>query len=69
MPRCGATWDESGVPACTRGDLREVWSCNPQPGVGYRPGSPPRRFATAVASVKASQAFTPSKEGIFKGDS
>ncbi len=27
----------------------------------------PRRFATAVAAVKASQAFTPSKERIFKG--
>ena len=26
---------------------------------------PPRRYATAVAAVKASQSFTPSKEGIF----
>jgi len=44
----------------------------PRVGRGLGDGPTPalhdrRRYATAVAAVKASQAFTPSKEGIFKG--
>jgi len=30
--------------------------------------NPPRRCVTTVAPVKASQAFTPSREGIFRGE-
>ena len=58
MPHGGAAFDENSVSPWTRGDFRGVLN----PGA-----NPPRRFATAVAAVKASQAFTPSTEGIFRG--
>ncbi len=63
MPRCGATFDENDVPHWTRGDFRGVERGNkPTPALRDR-----CRCATAVAAVKASQAFTPPKEGIFRG--
>ena len=59
MPPCGATFDENSVPPWTRGDFRGVLNAGT---------NPPRRCATAVAAVKASQAFTPSDGGDFKGE-
>ncbi len=57
MPRCGATFDESSVPPWKRGDFRGVLNAG---------RNPPRRCATAVAAVKASQAFTASDGGDFQ---
>ncbi len=59
MPRCGATFDENSVAPWIRGRLQGGWEGET---------SPPWRSATAVAPVKASQAFTPSDGGDFQGN-
>ena len=57
-PRTAPRSMNTSVPPWTRGDFR---------GVFERGNKPTRRSATAVASVKASQAFTPSEGGDFQG--
>ena len=58
MPGCSATFDENSVPPWTRGTSGGFLNAGT---------NPPRRSATAVAAVKASQAFTPSDGGDFQG--
>jgi hypothetical protein len=62
MARCGATFDENSVPPWTRGGLQGGFERGNQPTPELRDRC---RFVTAVAVVKASQAFTPSNGGIF----
>jgi hypothetical protein len=55
--RCGSTFNENKVPL-GQGGLK---------GVLRRGTNPLRHSATAVAAVKASQAFTPSDRGFSEG--
>jgi hypothetical protein len=62
MPPRRATFDENSVPPWTRGDFRGVGAVTDNLVWVVDPESHPG------ASVKASQAFTPPKEGIFRDD-
>jgi len=42
MPRCGATFDENGVPPWTRGDFRGVLNVGTKPTPALR-ATPPKK--------------------------